>query len=104
LDLWFSNLIIFFYFSEECGFKSKNGIKTKKFHSNGDFNKFNYKHVNINGSVEKRDNTNNDIKAKSRLLPEIYDSEEKTNDQLLEELCKNLYEHNKILMCKFWII
>jgi len=52
--------------------------------------------------VEKR--THNDDTSRCRILPDICDPEEKTNDQFLDELCTNLHEHNKILMCKLGLI
>lgn len=55
-----------------------------------------YKYTNIKGFVEKREV----IDIKCRVLPDISDSNEKTFDQLLDELCTNLHEHNKTLMCK----
>lgn len=54
--------------------------------------------------MEKRDVNSSNTNNKCRILPDINDSEDKTSDQFLEELCKNLYEHNQILMCKLQVI
>lgn len=73
----------------------------KKRFSNGkdDFTKCNYKYPNSKGFINKR-NDNDNKKQKCRILPVIDDSEEKTMDQFLNELCTNLHEHNRVLMSK----
>lgn len=71
---------------------------TKKRYSNdyGDFKKCYYKYTNTKEFVPKKDVINH----KCRVLPNISDSEDKTFDKLLDELCTNLHEYNKPLMCK----
>lgn len=78
--------------------ESDHVVKKRYSHGNGDFKKCNYKYGNTKGFVEKK--TNSDNTSKCRILPDICDSEEKTDEQFLDELCTNLHEHNKILMCK----
>lgn len=78
--------------------ESNHVVKKRYSQGNGDFNKCNYKYANSKGFVEKRNNSDN--KTKSRILQDICHSEEKTTDQLLDELCTNLHEYNKNLMCK----
>lgn len=95
--------------STKPGQRSKSGIENEEFdqefnhvdkkrhsYGNGNFNKCNYKYGNKKELVEKRNNSDN--KTKGRMLPDIIDSDEKTFDQLLDELCINLHEQNKILM------
>ena len=50
---------------------------------------------NSKGFIDKRDN--GDPKQKSRILPKIKDSIDKTIDEFSDELCTNLHENNKIL-------
>jgi len=87
-----------FYFSRECDLESDHVLKKRYSHGKGDYKKCNYKYVNTKGYVEKRANSDNS--SKSRILLDICESEEKPIDQFLDELCLNLHEHNKILMCK----
>lgn len=61
--------------------------------------KCNYKYVNSKGFVDKKDIRENK-QQKCRVLPIICDFEEKSDNQFIEELCTNLHEHNKILICK----
>ncbi|XP_026811961.1 phosphorylated adapter RNA export protein isoform X2 [Rhopalosiphum maidis] len=82
--------------SGEYDLESDHVVKKRYSHGNGDFKKCNYKYGNTKGFVEKR--TYNDNTSRCRILPDICDPEEKTNDQFLDELCTNLHEHNKILM------
>lgn len=89
--------IILFYFLRECDLELDHVVKKRYSHGDG-VKKCNYKYGNSKGFEEKR--ANNDNTSKSRILLDICDSEEKTIDQFLDELCTNLYEHNKILMCK----
>jgi len=80
-----------------------NHVDKKRYsYGNGNFNKCNYKYGDKKEFVEKRNNSDN--KTKGRMLPDISDSDEKTFDQLLDELCINLHEHNKILMCTYMCI
>lgn len=71
-------------------------MKKRYSRGNGNYNKCNYKYANAKGFVEKKIAGNN----KCRVLPDIIDSDEKTIDQFLDELCTNLHEYNKVLMCK----
>lgn len=87
-----------FYFCRECDLESDHVVKKRYSYGNGDFKKCNYKYGSTKGFEEKR--ANNDNTSKCRILLDICDSEEKTIDQFLDELCTNLYEHNKMLMCK----
>lgn len=82
--------------NRECDLESDHVVKKRYSYGNGGFKKCNYKYGNTKGFVEKR--TNNDNTPKCRILLDICESEEKTNDQFLDELCTNLHEHNKILM------
>jgi len=86
-----------FYFSQEFDLEADHVVKKRYSHGN-DFKKCHYKYGNKKGFEEKR--TNNDNTSKCRILLDICESEEKTIDEFLDELCTNLYEHNKILMCK----
>lgn len=81
--------------NREYDLESDHVVKKRYSHGN-DFKKCHYKYGNTKGFEEKR--TDNDNTSKSRILLDICDSEEKTIDQFLDELCTNLYEHNKILM------
>ncbi|XP_022167426.1 phosphorylated adapter RNA export protein isoform X1 [Myzus persicae] len=80
---------------KECDLELDHVVKKRCSHGDG-VKKCNYKYGNSKGFEEKR--ANNDNTSKSRILLDICDSEEKTIDQFLDELCTNLYEHNKILM------
>lgn len=76
-------------------------MKKRYSHGNGTYNKCNYKFAtNAKESVEKKNASNNNTNNKCRILPDIIDSDEKTMDQFLDELCTNLHEYNKVLMCK----
>lgn len=92
-----NDINILFYFSREYDLESDHVVKKRYSHGN-DFKKCHYKYGNTKGFEEKR--TDNDNTSKARILLDICESEEKTIDQFLDELCTNLYEHNKILMCK----
>lgn len=76
-------------------------MKKRYSRGNGDFTKCNYKYANSKEFVEKKNYSDN--KTKCRILHDICNSEEKSIDQLLDELCTNLHEYNKNLMCKLWI-
>lgn len=89
------------YFNSQYDLESNHVVKKRYSRGNGNITNCNYKYVNTKGFVEKRDNSDN--KTKNRILPVICEAEEKPMDQFLEELCKNLHEHNTTLMCKLWV-
>lgn len=91
-------IFILFYFSREWDLELNHVVKKRYSRGNGDFTKCNYKYANSKEFVEKRNNSDN--KTKGRILHDICHSEEKTTDQLLDELCTNLHEYNKDLMSK----
>lgn len=78
-----------------------NRVKKRYSEGNDNFNKRHYKYGNTKEFVEKGENKNSDNKIKCRMLPDISDFETKTFNQFLDELCINLHEHNKNLMCKY---
>lgn len=78
--------------------ESNHTVKKRFSHSKGNFSKSNYKYGNAKEFVEKKKNSDYNIKC--RMLPDINGTEEMTIDQFSDELCTNLHEHNKILMCK----
>ncbi|XP_050424944.1 phosphorylated adapter RNA export protein [Adelges cooleyi] len=82
---------------ENCDLESNHVIKKKRLkHSKDDNTNCSYKYNNSKGFIDKRDN--GDPKQKSRILPKIKDSIDKTIDEFSDELCTNLHENNKILM------
>lgn len=78
--------------------ESDHAIKKRYSHGNDNFKNCSNTYANTKGFVDKKANSDN--RSKCRILLDIYESEEKTTDDFVEELCTNLHEHNKILMCK----